>query len=123
MQRCFLYTGNTNWGVQNLEYDAHGGQWLAAVYPGKKDRFANYSMFVIDGAVAPVAGVHDAYGKEILLLTLAGQSDFPHGSTGMISLGDSYFYFSEHFTAADRESWGTNVVLYRFDNDNGFLKA
>ena len=108
----FLYTGNTNWGVQNLEYDAHTGNWLVAVYPGKKPQFANYSMFIIDGAAAPVMGVHDAYGERIALLSLAGQSCFPHGSTGMCALGDGRYYFSEPGRDAERGQY-TNVTLWR----------
>ena len=38
---------------------------------------------------------------------------------GMISLGDGYFYFSQDFGNGRDNPWGTNVVLYRFDN-NGF---
>ena len=116
VKKCFLYTGNTNWGVQNLEYDAHTGNWLVAVYPGKKEKFANYSMFVIDGAIAPAAGVHDAYGEEISLLTLAGQSDFPHGSTGMCALGDGRCYFSETGKDPERGQY-TNVTLWRATGD------
>lgn len=116
VQKCFLYTGNTNWGVQNLEYDAYMGNWLVAVYPGKKERYANYSMFVIDGAIAPVADVHDAYGEEISLLTLAGQSNFPHGSTGMCALGDGRYYFSESGKDPERGQY-TNVTLWRATGD------
>ena len=112
IEKCFLYTGNTNWGVQNLEYDAHTGNWLVAVYPGKKEHFANYSMFVIDGAKAPVQGVHDAYQEPIRLLTLAGQSYFPHGATGMCALGDGRYYFSQSGKDPERGQY-TYVTLWR----------
>ena len=91
----FLHTGNTNWGVQNLEYDAYSGNWLVAVYPGKKPQFENFSMFVIDGACAPKQSVHHAYGQSIEVLHLCSQSRFAHGSTGMCALGDGRYYFSE----------------------------
>ena len=110
--KSFLYTGNTNWGIQNLEYDAFMGNWLVAVYPGKKPQFANDSMFVIDGRVAPVRGVHDAYDQEIALLTLSGQSAFPFGSTGMCALGDGRYYFSEPGRDAERGQY-TCVTLWR----------
>ncbi len=114
--KCFLYTGNTNWGIQNLEYDAYSGNWLVAVYPGKKPQFSNYSMFVIDGTVAPAEGVHDAYGERIACLTLASQSDFPHGSTGMCALGDGRYYFSEAGRHPEHGQY-TNVTLWRATGD------
>ena len=35
-ERFFLYTGNTTWGVQNLEYDSYLDAWIVAVYIVKK---------------------------------------------------------------------------------------
>ncbi len=110
--KYFLYTGNTNWGVQNLEYDAFTGNWLVAVYPGGKPQFANHSMFIIDGGVAPVPGVHDAYGEEISCLTLAGCNDFPHGSTGTFAVGDGRYYFSQAGKDAEQGQY-TNATLWR----------
>lgn len=114
--KYFLYTGNTNWGIQNLEYDAHSGNWLVAVYPGKKPQFANYSTFIIDGSVAPREGVHDAYGEPIRELRLAGNSYFPHGSTGTFAVGDGRYYFSEAAKDAERGQY-TNVTLWRSTGD------
>src|SRR5690606_30399874 len=37
--KYFVYTGNTHYGVQNLEYDASGRRWLMGVYQGKKPSF------------------------------------------------------------------------------------
>lgn len=116
VQKCFVYTGNTNWGVQNLEYDAYSGNWLVAVYPGKKPQFPNDSMFVIDGSVAPGEGVHAAYGEKIAVLTLAGQNRFPYGSTGMCALGDGRYYFSEQGCDAQRGQY-TYVTLWRATGD------
>ena len=112
----FLYTGNTNWGVQNLEYDAYSGNWLAAVYPGKKPQFENYSMFVIDGTRAPKVSEHDTYGEQISVLHLCGQSRFPHGSTGICALGDGKYYFSEAGRDPERGQY-TNVTLWRATRD------
>ena len=44
--------------------------------------------------------------------------DFPYGSTGMISLGDGYFYFSRHFVVDNK--WGTSIGLYKFDGKAAF---
>ena len=35
-EKYFVYTGNTNYGVQNLEYDPYTNTIFAAVYRGKK---------------------------------------------------------------------------------------
>ena len=44
-------------------------------------------------------------------------SDFPYGSTGMISLGDGLFYFSKHFL--DKENGhGSDICLFNFDGEN-----
>ena len=114
--KCFLHTGNTNWGVQNLEYDAYSGNWLVAVYPGKKPQFENCSMFVINGSIAPVRGVHEAYGEDIDCLALAGQSYFPFGSTGMCALGDGRYYFSQSGKHPEHGQY-TEATLWRATGD------
>ena len=110
--RYFLHTGNTTWGVQNLEYDAYSGNWLVAVYPGKKPQFENYSTFIIDGSAAPCKGLHDAYGEQIARLTLADSNHFPHGSTGTFAVGDGRYYFSLAGRDAEQGQY-TNVTLWR----------
>ena len=54
LSKYFAYTGNTNWGVQNLAYDAETGKMFMAVYKGRKEIFPNYDMFVFDVAEKPV---------------------------------------------------------------------
>ena len=104
-ERYFLYTGNTRYGVQNLEYDPHSNTWLTAVYRGKKDCYTDFLMFFIDATASAkedvLVGRNGETGK---LLTLApiGEmgkngirgSHFPLGSTGVYSFGDGRFYFS-----------------------------
>lgn len=104
--RFFFYTGNTNWGIQNLEYDTYLDAWLVAVYVGKKECFRNPPMFVIDRRIAPETGeLKGLCGREGMLLTAAPIGtpdpatgvygcDFNHGTTGIISLGNGYYYFS-----------------------------
>lgn len=46
--KYFAHTGNTRYGVQNLEYDAATHHWLMGVYRGSKPQFPNYSLFVVD---------------------------------------------------------------------------
>ena len=105
-KKYFLHTGNTNWGIQNLEYDACTGDWYAAVYVGQKPEYPNYPMFIIDGSAPPHEGeLKDRGGERGLLLSLKPEGVFheksgvwgityPYGQTGMCSLGDGYFYMS-----------------------------
>lgn len=66
----FAYTGNTTYGIQNLEYDMHTDSLLAAVYSGRKDAFPNFPMFLFDMAKAPeeckLSGL-DERGKRVFL--------------------------------------------------------
>ncbi len=136
--RYFLYTGNTRYGIQNLEYDPASRLWLAAVYTGQKPAFANAPLYLIDGKKAPVTGLFRGRGQEKgLLLTLAdinrapangrlcGGLSFPLGATGMAATGDGRIYFSD-----DRADWkqyvfSTRVRLYRPDDGapDGFVEA
>lgn len=121
--RYFVYTGNTTYGIQNLEYDEYTGNYFMAVYRGKKEQFTNFNMFVIDGSVTPKkSALEGCYGETGLVLTLAKVGEegkngifgsfFPFGATGIFSLGDGRFYFSED-GAADSKHF-TNVVMYRY---------
>ena len=102
-----------------------------AVYRGKKESFPNYLMYAVDMKKGAATVKHNALDEEIITLSLAAigerheasgvwGTNFPYGSTGMISLGDGYFYFSQDFGNGRENPWGTNVALYRFDG-NAFL--
>lgn len=105
--KFFVHTGNTTYGVQNLEYDAHSGDWLMAVYKGKKKTFPNYSLFVVDGSERPrwgeIAGQARPERGWLLELREEGLHDEKTGlhgyeSTGqygLISLDDSRHYLAE----------------------------
>ncbi|MBE6813433.1 MAG: hypothetical protein E7523_11220 [Ruminococcaceae bacterium] len=115
--KFFLQTGNTEWGIQNLEYDSHSGDYYAAVYKGKKTRYKNYDMFVIDGSAAPAFKDHPATGEKVEMLQLKPQKGedgmfFPYGSTGMFAVGDGRFLFS---IPAHHKKHGhaTTVRLYK----------
>lgn len=88
--KYFVPTGNTTWGVQNLEYDAFSGCWYMAVYKGKKPQNPNYSHFKVSRD-----------------LSFEG-FDYPYGSTGMISLGDGSFYVSQ--PSSSKEGQSTKIV-------------
>jgi len=116
--RYFFYTGNTTFGVQNLEYDPYTGNWLVAVYRGKKEAFENYSMFFIDGKKAPIIQELMGRGGEqgsLLFSASREGSHFPYGSTGAVSLGDGTYYFSQigknehgHFTHLQHYTFSLN---------------
>ena len=122
--KYFVHTGNTTYGVQNLEYDEARGNWLMAVYKGQKAEFPNYSFFVVDGSKAPVEG--EVRGQPVpergRLLTLLPEGlhdpasgtygwEF-HGNYGLAALGDGYFYVAEGSKVGDRQAG--DVHLYRW---------
>ncbi len=133
-RRYFAYTGNTTYGVQNLEYDPVRKLYLMAVYCGKKTQFPNYPMYMIDATKAPeyttLAGVGEA-GERFFLApgnvtdekTGLSGSDYPGGSTGLAALGAGadgtpYYYISYH--GHDANGWNTEVRLCRGD-DRAFI--
>lgn len=53
--KYFIHTGNTTYGVQNIEYDATLERWWFPVYTGTKPEFPNYRMFgVLPGLTGSV---------------------------------------------------------------------
>lgn len=108
--KYLVYTGNTSFGVQNLEYDETTNYWFLAVYKGLKPTFPNYKLFLIDGDAVPTAGVISGQpkvnGKEeegqLLPLAVLGHYHKETGIFGMDSdaayglakLGDGRFYLA-----------------------------
>lgn len=130
---CFFYTGNTDWGVQNLCYDPNTRYWLTCVYKGKKPQFPNYTTYLIDGTVAPrYEAVKGLDGEMGLVLTAApaGLSHeesgtrgfrFPWGSTGVHALGDGRFYFSHNGRTEDKlHTCVLHLYRYTGEGENGF---
>ncbi|MEV7084844.1 hypothetical protein AB0O07_02880 [Streptomyces sp. NPDC093085] len=105
--KYFVYTGNTTYGVQNLEYDAHSRSWLMAVYKGKKTAFPNYSLYVVDGTKRPVRGTVKGQQtpEQGLLLPLLPQGLHDPatglrgwesaGQYGLVALDDGRYYVAE----------------------------
>src|SRR5690606_21178990 len=54
LDKYFIKTGNTSYGIQNLAYDSYSGNLFAAVYRGAKSHYPNYDLFVIDGHTKPI---------------------------------------------------------------------
>ena len=122
----FLYTGNTVYGIQNLDYDAFSRNWLVSVYVGHRESFTNFPMFLIDGKVAPreddLQGRAGERGKVLTLAKLGEEgkqgifgSFFPYGSTGIASMGGGYFYFSIPESNKAEKSFCSRPTLYRMD--------
>ncbi len=124
--KYFVYTGNTSFGVQNMEYDSYTGDIFCAVYRGKKEKFKNYNLFRIAGNQTPKTEVlrgSDIEGKT-LALAKTGRFDentgvysheFKHGSTGLLSLGGGYFYISE--AKSENGEYSSVIRLYRYTGD------
>lgn len=130
--KYFFYTGNTTYGVQNLEYDPYTRTWLTAVYTGKKADYPNYPLFFIDGKLPPVLSpLQGRDGEMGLTLTparLGHMADettpgcrFPLGSTGIYAFGDGTYAFSAHGREGD--GYTSTVVRYRVDENHPLLFA
>ncbi|MGI5347959.1 hypothetical protein ACQEU8_07145 [Streptomyces sp. CA-250714] len=111
--KYFAYTGNTTYGVQNLEYDAASRNWQMAVYEGKKPGFPNYSLFTVDGTKpavrGPVRGQPEPEQGELLTLARQGLYDPTTGvrgwqgpgEYGLVSVGDGRYYVAESGTVEE----------------------
>lgn len=135
LAKYFVYTGNTTWGTQNLAYDPSTGNYLAAVYQGKKSQFPNYRLFVIDGHQSPGIAEIKSDNKKIKVKTLsllqAGLKDpktgirgwnFRWGSTGLFPLGNGYFYISHKKKVKGEQT--TTIYKYKWigDKNKAFKK-
>ena len=131
LNKYFILTGNTTYGIQNLEYDRDNNCLFAAVYKGKKLLYPNYSMFAFDVSKSSVnmklKGLSES-GEVLSLKRLPffkhrgkiSGCNFPYGSTGMISLGNGSFLFSEDFR--NENGYGTDVYSYKLYSEKGFVK-
>jgi hypothetical protein len=105
--KYFVHTGNTTYGVQNLEYDGHTGKWLMAAYKGVKPQFPNYSLFTVDGSErptrGPVKGQPQPERGDLLALSPEGlhhpesgvRGWESGGQYGLASLDDGRFYVTQ----------------------------
>lgn len=120
VNKFFLKTGNTRYGIQNLAYDPYSGNYFAAVYRGSKTNYPNYDLFVIDGHKKPIKSRIWSDGRSIkvkeLSLLQAGPKDestgihgwyFQWGATGLSPLGDGLFYISHNLKTKEGEQQST----------------
>jgi hypothetical protein len=129
MEKYFIKTGNTKYGIQNLAYDSHSGHLFAAVYRGAKPEFPNYDLFVIDTRMKPMKGLIKSDGKSLSVKKLSLQNRgpkhaasgisgwyFPLGSTGLCPLGDGTFYISRPAKAKEGLQ-ETTLLRYKWIGD------
>ncbi len=129
LDKYFVKTGNTRYGIQNLAFDASTGNFFAAVYHGSKSGYPNYDLFVIDGYKAPVVEEIISDNKKVKVKTLAltkgGNIDtktgtsgwhFPWGATGLCPIGEGLFYISHNAKSKDGQQQST-VHLYKWTAD------
>ena len=120
--KYFVYTGNTNFGVQNLEYDGKTKDWFMAVYRGIKQYFPNYPCFAIDGSKKPFLSdvPNDPFRQKHKILHLKDIHntgcatpgfDFLSGQFGLYSFDNGYFYIAKSLTTEDN-GWFAQVQLY-----------
>lgn len=125
-EEYFIYTGNTTYGVQNLEYDEEQGFMFMTVYRGKKPTMPNYPLYIADWTKKPVSEKIAGYGetKEVVPLVKRGLCDasgriwgweFPYGSTGIVSLGEGLFYISQE--GEYKEGFDSVISLYRWTGE------
>ena len=121
----FVFTGNTTYGVQNLEYDPFTEAWLMAVYKGVKEHYPNYTLFAADAKARPAKQTLQGipYLKKGLVVPLKaeGLQDattgirgwmWGVGSTGMAALGGGYYYFSHNYNS--EQGQGSTIRMYRY---------
>ncbi len=101
--KYFIFTGNTNWGVQNLAYDAWSGLMYMAVYKGSKPGFENFDMFIFDISQKPFRTHLDGVSYDESRHKTIGSREAPvagfrfrYGSTGLCPVGNGLFYISEN---------------------------
>ena len=131
LHKFFIYTGNTEWGIQNLEYDSHTHSMFMAVYKGFKKDFPNYTLFSVDlsvpSEIKELKGINEK--GEVLTLSDKGEYDeksgtygwyFPLGSTGLFSFGNGEWLICRNFKT-DEGQCG-EIEHYIWDEKTPFVK-
>ena len=103
LDKYFVFTGNTNWGVQNMAYDPSLKKMFMFVYKGSKQVFPNYDTFIFDIASKPVKRHVDGVSYDKKKHPMIGSPEnpvggvrFKYGSTGVSPLGEGLFFISEN---------------------------
>ncbi len=124
--KYFVFTGNTRYGVQNLEYDGFLQRWFMGVYKGSKPAYPNYTLFAVDAATKPVQGELAGTGGEqgrLIALAKDGRTDAATGIRGWVqkadvgieSLGDGLFYLAKDSKVNGLQT--ADITLHRWTGD------
>ena len=120
--KYFLFTGNTRYGIQNLEYDQENERILAAVYKGEKEEYPNYSLYYVDckkkACYTDLKGL-DQKGFSLSLAQCSEYDEksgttgsyFSKGSTGICSVRNHTFIISSSIRT--EEGYGCRLEFYR----------
>jgi hypothetical protein len=129
--KYFVYTGNTSFGIQSLDFDAGNQLWLFSVYPGSKSKFPNYSLYAIAASARPelgdLVGVGDEQGL-LLPLADAGLKDKSTGIRGwrfdapygLQSLGEGRYYLVESSGSTRRQRATLTLQEWTGDDSRPF---
>ena len=131
LHKFFVYTGNTDYGVQNLEYDRHTNALVMAVYKGFKESFPNYTLFSVDMSAQPETKELIENGEAVETLQLSRKGvyhqktgvygwHFPLGSTGLFSFGNGDWLICRHFRTEEGQCG--EIELYEWDEITPFVK-
>lgn len=128
-EKLFVFTGNTTYGVQNLEYDPYTKGYFMALYPGKKPEYPNFKLMQIDATAAPVRKPLQGLKEEGMCLTLkkVGKELHPQsfgwffelGATGLYAYGDGRYLICQPMLA--RNGQCGLIMPFTFDVSNGFV--
>ncbi|MCR5781114.1 MAG: hypothetical protein K6G90_00105 [Clostridia bacterium] len=130
LHKYFVYTGNTEYGVQNLEYDPAHNALLMAVYKGEKPAFPNYDIYAADLSRPAEAMLLTGLGETGEALTLLGAPvpesleisgwRFSYGQFGIQARSGGGFYIVQPETEDGEEN--ARVYTYAFAPSVGFTK-
>lgn len=108
--RYFLYTGNTSYGVQTMEYFDELNIWILNCYAGDKEQFENFNIFAIDADVKPAYKKLKGQPKTDMQYVLSLYQDGTHdkkndiygwhtkyGVQGIAYMGDGLFYVTRPY--------------------------
>ena len=88
-----ISTGNTPYGIQNLEYEADRGYWWFSTYPKEKVYQSEYNLFQLDGDIKTILGKWK-YSTPYGLASLGGGKFLTSADTGGDGDHAGYAYLS-----------------------------
>ena len=110
--KYFVYTGNTTWGTQTMEYFDELNIWILNCYKGIKKNFKPFTLFAVDGDIKPkkekLKGQPKTDRQYVLSLYTDGAYDKKHniwgwysdyGVQGVAYMDDGLFYVTQPYKA------------------------